>query len=335
MLPKTTDTYLEKIIQRYKEEKVESGLLMNPTPKMIKRICILKFNDSKDRRDKEILKKFFQFKEGKELKGIDWFKLDKLRPIQNLLLEKSKTDDLDKINLIALLVDFQPRPYYKYLRTNEEESNGGDGGIDIEFEEDPGSGITSSKPEKIPEKENLTKKVEDKTGKEIEKEPPREEPKYKKWILAIISFIAVSMICFYGATYFLANEKTNTETKPLKEKDLKNTEQKCMAWAETEYILADCTNNIHPEFKTNVRAYDESLLKNLKKVNVTIKTPFFEPNTRTPLIWYYKIGKGKFEYYTSYGLHPIFGEQLNDITQGHIDTYIPKYKNDEKSFLKE
>jgi len=265
---------------------------------------------------------------------------DKFRTIHNFLKRKTDTTRKKNLDLIAWLIDFNPRPYNLYRKPNaigsrievetepeKKENNGGDSGIDIDFEDDPSTKVTISKPEPIPDKE---KKIEDEVETEIEK-----GSKYKKWILGIMSLITISVMCFYGMHYFSDNEKTDTEKKPLEEKNLTNTDKKCMAWAETEYILADCSDEIHPEFATTVQPYDASLFKNLKKVNVTIKTPFFNPNTKTPLIWYYRLGKGKFEYYKSYGLHPIYNEPLDPITQGHIDNYVPKYENDPTSFVKE
>lgn len=110
-------------------------------------------------------------------------------------------------------------------------------------------------------------------------------------------------------------------------------EDKCMVWVIDHYEDIDCTLERHPELGTKVEKLVEERKANMKKVKVTASFHFFSEETGTPLIWYYKTKSGTLEYFTSPGLHPIYGETLKKITPRIIQKYVPVHQMDKESFL--
>ena len=341
---RTVDMYAEEILKKY-EEKAK---LISPTRTDIKDACMARFSENTTIIDKEILRKFFRASHEDDLfKTIEKCNPEKFRTIQNFLSKKTSNTSKKNLDLIAWLIDFNPRPYSLYRKPKV----GGDSGIDLGIDTTPKreenindvtTGIAiSNQLEIIPEKE---KNVEDESEVENESETgskyePKTEVKNnsnsKKWIWATLSTIVISVLFFYNLNHFLNTTKTNDTKTPLEE-NLINPEQKCMVWADTEFILADCADSILPKFETKMIPYDTNLYENMKRVEVSRETKFFEPNNVTPRIWYVKISPGKYEYFTAAGIHPVSGKPLNHITGNHIEKYIPKKReNDEKSYVEE
>ena len=120
----TLETYLVEIKKKYEIEKNgnHSTFLNNPTPASIRNLCveILKSNTSKN--DYHILKHFFELKgDENDKRIIERFDIDKLRPISNFYKGKTETPKHDLVDLMALLVDVEPRPLAKFLKVEHVE----------------------------------------------------------------------------------------------------------------------------------------------------------------------------------------------------------------------
>lgn len=108
--------YTELVLRYYEEKKVANMLpaaLANPTPAKIKKACLQVCKERFQSKDGKTLKDFFDAETEKAaiLKAIDRFDVDKFRPLNNRL--KSQTDNTDEknIELLAWLIDFEPRPF--------------------------------------------------------------------------------------------------------------------------------------------------------------------------------------------------------------------------------
>ena len=66
---------------------------------------------------------------------------------------------------------------------------------------------------------------------------------------------------------------------------------------------------------------NKQIFDNLKRVDPDCKYPFFKADGSENL-WYGKSAKGKLEYFTSYGLHPVTGKTLDPITPYMIKKHI-------------
>jgi hypothetical protein len=305
---KTIKTYGEEILEKYEAK----GVLLEPTRTDIKERCIARFLEGTDAKDEEFLRLFFKANRREDLlQVIEHTDPEKFRTVQNFLLGTTSSTSKKNLNLIAWLLEFEPRPYCTYriqdikVHLNEAERK----------------------------KENEYSTVYD--------IPPTNailQVSYKKtalsWIKIMSAVLFFCMVVFYGLYHLVAYQKLFTQNI-LKENPLTNTWQQCMAWNRDEYQLIHCSYNVHPQYGTKVIAYDEKLQRRLKKVKITRNTRFFAADTKTPLIWFYKIRSNVFEYFTAKGVHPVYGDSLRKITEQHIERYIPKYLSEEKVFLKE
>lgn len=98
-----------------------SGFLLNPSPAQLRNLCLLLLENKLSIIDEEIFKVFFQVAEGIVLrKAIENFDVEKFRAVGNFLKGRSEKTNAVSLNLIAVLVDYQPRPFNKYLKSNTE-----------------------------------------------------------------------------------------------------------------------------------------------------------------------------------------------------------------------
>ena len=120
----TSDDYIKAIKAKYEEAKTAefSGYLLNPSPAELKNLCLLLLDKGINKLDQEIVDRFFDFNEkSSKRKQIEYFEVDKLRPISNFLKGKTETTRVVNLDLIAVLVDFNPRPYRKFIVRSKEE----------------------------------------------------------------------------------------------------------------------------------------------------------------------------------------------------------------------
>ena len=123
----TLDAYKKAIKEKY--EGVKSGdfsdYLINPSPAKIKKLCALIFEINKDLVDKGIFDRFFNFEEKEDkIKQIEKFDTDKFRPFKNFLINNTDISQIESLNLIAVLVDFSPRPYVKFRNGDYDDNKG-------------------------------------------------------------------------------------------------------------------------------------------------------------------------------------------------------------------
>jgi hypothetical protein len=120
----TLDDYIKGVKAKYEEAKAGefSDFLLKPSPAELKNLCLLLFDKGCTKLDQEILDRFFDFNEkSTRQKQIENFEVDKLRPISNFLKSKTETTRTISLDLIAVLVDFNPRPYRKFMSSNKDE----------------------------------------------------------------------------------------------------------------------------------------------------------------------------------------------------------------------
>lgn len=109
----------------------------------------------------------------------------------------------------------------------------------------------------------------------------------------------------------------------------------CMTWADSLYIPVSCDTGSMSDSGIPILPIDKIKMKNFKKINVNMATPFFSEETGKPLVWYYTKSKNETEYYTAPGLHPITGKTLKAITEHIIMTRVQMHSYKPDSYLKE
>ena len=122
----TLNAYKKAVKTKYETAKAGkfSDYLINPSPAKIKKLCALLFEINKDLVDKGIFDRFFNFEEKEnKIKQIENFDTDKFRPFVNFLIKNTDITQIESLNLIAVLVDFSPRPYVKFRNGDYDDSN--------------------------------------------------------------------------------------------------------------------------------------------------------------------------------------------------------------------
>ena len=75
------------------------------------------FDNSISKNDENIFRLFFKVKVEQNLrKEIEYCDIGKFKPIISFLKGEKDSDNVTRIELAAILVDFNPRPYAKYLQ---------------------------------------------------------------------------------------------------------------------------------------------------------------------------------------------------------------------------
>lgn len=110
--------YRSHVLLKYRRERDAqslSPLLIQPTPGNLRTECLNLCKERFDKKDQEILRTFFgpydNFKD--YIKAIAEFDVSKFKPLLNFITEKTVDTELKNIELLAWLVDFQPRPFQR------------------------------------------------------------------------------------------------------------------------------------------------------------------------------------------------------------------------------
>lgn len=290
-------------------EKDVSGILSDPTPAQLRDFYLRLFEKGLSEIDEEILKLFLEAKENSSLKKvIENCNIGKLKPIINFL-EGGNTENKARIEMAAILVDFQYRPFNKFkkefteeelklmndLRNNkssrEVSSNEMSNSIEIDSSNDPEPTAD--------DQESEASQSPDSELTEIHNED--DKPKSKKMRYAAIIAILMGL----GLIIYLALPK-----------------KECMQWSNDHYEMVDCDLKVNSlGIMTPVELLDESLV-NLKKVQVCDTTSCFDKNGDA-IIWYARSENGV-DFFNGHGRHPENNRPLKPVTKYIISKYVKK-----------
>ncbi len=118
----TSIDYCMLVRQKYEYEKSKKyeGFLLEPTPAGLRELCLIFFDKGLNKKDEEVFANFFKPKEEKGLKrAIEKFDVEKFRPVCNFLKGKSKSTNNTILNLLAVLVDLDCRPFSKFIHNGK------------------------------------------------------------------------------------------------------------------------------------------------------------------------------------------------------------------------
>jgi len=247
----TFDGFVAGVKQQYEVAKngMYSGYLLNPSPAQLRNLCLLLLENNWTKSDEEVFKIFFQVSEGKGLrKAIENFDIEKFRPICNFLKGKSEKTNPVGLNLIAILVEYQPRPFNKYLKVNANNSL-----------------------EVLPEEKEEMQSI--KTFDFGWSEPSaKEDISIKSIFNGKWSRIGAILLFVLGSGYIL-----NQKFFPKKE---------CMQWQKNHYEKVDCSAVQQGIISSNEIMPIDNRLINLQKIEVNQQTQFFKNGE--PLVYYSK-----------------------------------------------
>jgi hypothetical protein len=120
-LIKTINTYSEEVRNEYLKLKESDDLreeIYDLTPANIRSLCLNLLEENLSEGDISILTNFFKINKTEQFRNkIERFDIDKLRPICRFLRKQQQSlNSREAIDLIALCVNFAPRPYRSYRR---------------------------------------------------------------------------------------------------------------------------------------------------------------------------------------------------------------------------
>ena len=213
-----------------------SGDLSNVTPAQLRDLCLRKAENQLSPKDEMVFRYFFNAKEGEKLtRAIENYGIGKLKSVISFLKGEKNSENRNRIELAAILVDFTPRPFYSYF-SNE--------GKELKIEEEP---LQDMKGKKEDEVLSLVSEV----GNEIKTLPVKSILNRHKKVLT-----KVALLCSLGIGV--------VTLLPKKE---------CMQWNTNHYEVVDCSTEssgfLDPRIPINKDRLD------LKKLDPkTIKTYF-------------------------------------------------------------
>lgn len=333
------DDYKKCVILAYRKKKVEGPISINlslPTPAKLRKECLIVYSERRLQKDEEILRSFFGSKDNLKdySQTIDRFQIEGFKALINFL--KGRTSDPDEriVELLAWLIDFEPRPHdsridYKEFLEKESTPGGFDSSSIKEDEEDKVPQIT---PNSVEEEINSNKVEDEKSDAEIAESEIQEEegpisvegnkdaeeielityePEpiigratgWKELLLrlkirkAVVSFITI--IVAGSIAYFVIERN------------------QCMYWTGEHYQCIACNKKIGD---TSIIALDTTKVAHLRKIT--------RPDTLTEnslgKIWYSKIDS-KLEFFTSDGFHPLYiDRRLRPVTPYILKKYVFK-----------
>ena len=297
------EEFQEAVITTYREKKENGTLpseLERPSPARLRLYCLTLLNKGVKDDTPTLTKIFNPDNRHPDLEtGIRKFEVDKLRPLRNFMMGRTANPREDMVKLLAIMIDFQPRPYDKWRdkkigKLTEDELP--------PLSEEKGDLTSSNEKE-----ENRKGKIVDSGGNGMDDKDPDQgggatgvpgsvdsSPR-SRWLI-IYGIITAAAICL-GIYFFRIDDK------------------QCMYWSGDRYEPILCTD-------TTVRnkiALDESLLRNMRKITT--------PDTLTEKdlgnTWYVKITVDSIEFYTSDGFHPIYDEKkMRPMTKYILKKYV-------------
>jgi hypothetical protein len=304
----TIEDYKIAIRTRYKiaiKEDV-SGILSDPTPAQLRDFYLRLFEKGLSKSDEEIMKMFLEANQSSSLKKtIENCNIAKFRPIISFLKGRN-TDNKPRIEMAAILVNFQPRPSRKFL---DEEAVMLENKL-TESPDKPESIIIENKngdknEEIVDENEGTTEDIQ------INNEPPVNESlihkssrRFNKKLNWTIAGVTIIFCLGFLISYYFYPKK------------------QCMQWSGDHYDKVDCKPQISGIGIFNlIDPFDENQFE-LKKISVCDTTTCFKNGQA--IIWYRKISNTRVDFFNLDGKHPENGKDLRPVTPHIFNKYKSK-----------
>lgn len=299
-MSKTTSvSYKDAIRFHYEMLKKEdaTGFFSDLTPAVLRDLCLKKYDTNLNPLDKEIFKQFFAVTRPEDLRNAIFnFDITKFKAIQNFLnSDRPETTTSSKnLNLIAVLIDYELRPYGKYKEKiallDQKESYPET--MKLEHEKEPQLIHVKSNPEVSHDFINV---------RDIQKKENK----------IILSSGKIALIIFLPLFAFFSS--LLIYKKFIAHKD-------CLEWKDDRYIEVDCDAKIDTFVNLSSKLpFNEGLLR-IRKIIPTDTTTYFKNGKA--IIWYCKISENQIELFNAPGFHPETESPLKPITNYMINKYL-------------
>lgn len=296
----TIKDYKNAIKEKYELEikHYSNSYLIKPSQANLRKLCWEKFENNNNQNDLNTFKTFFGFAFDLIQKNTIKTATDRFKPIGAFFRGDTESPTDDIIELAAILVDFQPRPYKLFrLKSIENEQ------IEKQkIDHEPSN-------QKNETSENIDYKIESESDSreinkpvalflDFKKEAPQNWLKSKKSIIigTIIIFILGFTISY---CFFQKNQ--------------------CMQWSEDHYEMVSCDEETLGLATFNIIEPVDKTVLNLKKIKVSDTTTFFKNGEA--IVWYAKTEKG-IDFFNTHGRHPENSKSLKPVTKYIIHKYV-------------
>jgi len=327
--------YKEAIRAKYRKEKEGAeyyDFLTVPGQASLRDLCWKIFRSNPKYDDLKVYFDFFKFEFDPNEENTSTTYTDKFRKIGTFYKEGKKPAKRSTVELAAILVDFEPRPFNKFRIHNlypddisdddlvlenqqkkQIESSGDLENFLDEKEREKGieNGIVDEKEDsEVEEKEEDEKndnikesEAEEESGNEIENEEENSN-KFNQRIKNAIFGVALVLCIGFGIIFFAFPKK------------------QCMQWSVDHYELVDCDLKIEGFGAYNKIELLDPTLVNLKKIAVCDTTTYFDKNG-IAVIWYGKTANGV-DFFNAHGRHPENSSPLKPVTRYILNKYVRK-----------
>ncbi|WP_432670635.1 hypothetical protein [Flavobacterium sp. SM2513] len=294
MMKNTLEDYKTAIKWKYEIEKTgsSSSYLFHPSRARLRKLCAELFLHNTSPDDLKSFSAFFQFDFTPNCSNKLKEQTDKFRPIETFFKGETDLTDTTAVNIAAILVDFQPRPFLKFSKQET-----------FKIEPPISSSSIESTNQPIFVEETGTAKMEEGFNgmHHLHRQAPLQTKKegfLKKRLLLPMVLLATTL---FGFGYFFTPKKA------------------CMQWQNDRYVEVTCeAKAIGLVDIYSIIPTKEELL-HFRKIQVCDTTTFFRQNK--PVVWYSKVNK-QLEYFNGPGFNPENGKALKPITQYMINTHI-------------
>lgn len=355
--------YQEKVLATYKKMCEAGGpslILSKPTTAKLKKECLRIYDKRYTSEDNDILSTFFNVdKTGNDFRNIiSESRTGSFRALLNHLLNDSIITNERNSDLLAWLIDFKPRPsfrYYQAIREGQKEEDEPVG------EENPNADFVISKGED-PNETNSLLTTEGHKAETLISNPPQ-EIKDKSDDKSTVPIVLV--IDDARANEVLVNNQNTPETtdtisdddnksngkintapikrtwtsqkiifsvaiiiifgmsiflfmQDKKDRETISSDEKCMYWVDDHYEAINCEQ----ETSTPKTTLNIQRLNNLKKINTSDKLTKYDLGK----VWYAK-RYGKVEFYTDSGTHPVdTNKVLRPLTNYMLSNHVSYHR---------
>lgn len=122
---RTKEDYEQILLARFDQEKnrMYSGQLLNISRADLRDILLIKAKDGLKKSDEQVVRTFLGIgDQAKLIPSLENMRLDRFRALINFLEQSTKTTDTRNLNLLAILLDFEPRPFNKFNKEDSAEA---------------------------------------------------------------------------------------------------------------------------------------------------------------------------------------------------------------------
>jgi hypothetical protein len=288
------ETYQRKILQGYQESfgGRTAHYLSNPTPGNVKKAVLEMAGLQLVAADSQILVKGLNLDSEKPLlEQIKKKVTDDFKTLSKFLKNETKDTDHTNLDLIAVLIDFNPRPFSKFKTHWKEEAS-------TSFAKEEKTKATLVE-DNVGENFSVEELLESKILKQEKPKTGKRGSLLKLGIVVMFTFLILTVIYL-----FISKE-----------------EKTCIAWMGEKYETVPCNTQFLDQKRIIVQVNNGVVnINDFRQIVPNNQTTFYD-NAGNPKIWYANNETGSPEFFNQRGNHPITHAPLKPVPMQLVAHY--------------